>query len=171
MNDPKAEEIPEFDIRYTVASDAKYLKQWLQEDGILRWFPMKEPNEIEDSIKRWISFHRLKSSLTASVEGVPCGIATLYLHPYRKLSHQCQFGIIVDPQYRNKGIGGSLIKNLIHLADNYFNIELLHLEVYEGNPAFNLYDRFGFKEFGRQTKWIKDDGEYLGRIFMELLIN
>lgn len=155
------------DMRYTEPDDARYLREWLAEPGVLRWYPMRDPSEIEDSINRWIGFYKYKSSLTATLDGKPCGIATLFIQPYRKLAHQCQFGIIVDQHCRGKGVGSSLIKNIMHLGKTYFGIELLHLEVYEGNPAKRLYDRFGFEEFGRQKHWIKDDGEFVGRIFME----
>jgi len=175
-NNKSIENIPIFTeptnltIRYTIPEDANALREWLQEPGVLRWFPMQEPLEVEDSIKRWIDFHKWRCSLTACVDGVPCGIATLWLQPYRKVSHQCQFGIIVDKNSRGKGIGCALIKNLMNLAKHYFHIELLHLEVYDGNPAINLYRKFGFQEFGRQTHWIKHEGQYLGRIFMERFI-
>jgi putative acetyltransferase len=54
------------------------------------------------------------------------------------------------------------------LAKETFKIELLHLQVYAGNPATRLYSRLGFKEFGRQNEWIKElDGTYTARIFME----
>lgn len=159
--------VPGFDIRYTEPSDAQYLTKWFSEPGILRWFPMTEPPEIEDSVRRWISFSRYKCSLTGLMEGEPCGIATLYLQPYRKLVHQCEFGIIVGEGFRNKGIGGQMLRNLMHLAKTYFSIEVLHLQVYAENPAIHLYKRFGFREFGRQTHWLKDRGVYAGRVFME----
>lgn len=177
MTNPEKEEekaltLPEgFDMRYTELSDAPFLKEWLTDPSVATWFPMDDPIEIDDAVSRWIGFYRYRCSLTATVNGVPCGIATLYLQPYRKLAHQCEFGIIVSPQYRNHGIGSDLIKNLTHLAKNVFRIELLHLQVYAKNPAMNLYKRHGFVEFGNQTKWIKErDGTYVGRIFMEKLI-
>ena len=123
--------------------------------------------EIDDAVNRWIGFSRYKCSLTAVLDGVPCGLMTLYLQPYRKLAHQCEFGIVVGSGYRGKGIGGELIKNGMHLAKEHFRIELLHLQVYAENPAMRLYKRFGFREFGRQTNWIKDNGVYVGRVFME----
>jgi RimJ/RimL family protein N-acetyltransferase len=159
--------IPGFDVRYTENEDAQYLAKWFAEPGMLRWFPMTEEPEIEDSVRRWISFARYKCSLTALIDGVPCGIATLYLQPYRKLIHQCEFGIIVSNEYRNRGVGSHLLRNLMHLAKTYFKIEVLHLTVYMENPAIHLYKRFGFREFGRQTHWIKDNGVYSGRLFME----
>ncbi|MBN4066731.1 GNAT family N-acetyltransferase [Simkania negevensis] len=154
-------------IRYTTPEDGPYLTKWLAEPGVLQGFAMGDPPEVEDSIKRWIGFSRYKCSLTADWQGTPCGIATLWLMPFRKLRHQCQFGMIVDQQYRRKGIGSQLLNNLLHLAKDYFGIEVIHLEMYENNEAIHLYEKFGFKEFGRQKKFLKDEGDYYGRILME----
>jgi len=163
--------VPGFDIRYTEPGDAKYLKEWLMDPQVGRWFPMLDELEIDDAVNRWIGFCRYKCSLTATMNGIPVGLTTLYLQPYRKLAHQCEFGIIVDGEQRNKGIGTHLMKNLIHLAKTNFRIELLHLQVYQDNPAKRLYERFGFTSFGVQTKWIKEpSGEYVAREFMESFI-
>lgn len=160
-------EIPGLEIRYTELSDGKNLREWLHQPGVLRWFPMYDEVEIEDAVGRWVGFSRYKCSLTAVLDGVPAGMATLYLQPYKKLAHQCEFGIIVGDPNRSKGVGSQLLHALIHLAKERFGIELLHLQVYAGNPAIKLYERFGFKEFGCQTHWIKEDHGYVGRIFME----
>jgi RimJ/RimL family protein N-acetyltransferase len=169
--DPVTNPIEGLDIRYTDLSDGKYLRQWLQEPGILRWFPMYDEVEIDDAVTRWIAFSKYRCSLTATFNGEPCGLTTLYLQPYKKLAHQCEFGIIVGTGHRNKGIGNELIKNIINLGRNYYGIELLHLQVYAENPAIHLYQRWGFKEFGRQTHWIKEaPDDYRGRVFMEKFI-
>jgi ribosomal protein S18 acetylase RimI-like enzyme len=154
-------------MRYTEAGDAKYLKEWLMDPETKCWFPMDDEMEIDDAVMRWIAFHRYKCSLTLTKDGVPCGIATLYLQPYRKLAHQCEFGIVIDRNSRNQGIGSYLMNSLMHLAKEKFKIELLHLQVYAINPAVNFYKRFGFAEFGRQNSWIKEKDGYNGRIFME----
>ncbi|HRD54904.1 MAG TPA: GNAT family N-acetyltransferase [Parachlamydiaceae bacterium] len=167
-----ANNIPGFDIRYTELSDGKHLREWLLDRTVGRWFPMADELEVDDAAGRWIGFCRYKCSLTATIDDVPVGLATLYLQPYKKIAHQCEFGIIVDGKHRGRGIGSSLIRNLIHLAKTQFKIELLHLQVYEGNPATRLYERFGFKTFGIQTHWIQEKDEegnpfYVGRVFME----
>lgn len=162
------EEKKPLEIRFSDLSDGRYLKQWLQDPSIGRWFPIYDAVEIDDAVHRWIGFSRYKCSLTAVKDGEPCGIATLYLQPYRKLAHQCEFGIIVGSGHRGQGIGTELLKNLMHLAKDKFKIELLHLQVYSENPAIKLYSRLGFVEFGRQGNWIKEiDGTYTGRVFME----
>jgi len=156
------------DFRYTTLNDGPHLKNWLMDPSVRRWFPMADEVEIDDAVTRWVSFSRYKCSLTATMNGTPCGISTLYLQPYKKLAHQCEFGIIVGHEYRNQGIGSQLLNNLIHFSKVQFHIEILHLQVYAENPAKRLYERFGFTEFGRQNQWIKEDnGSYNGRIFME----
>lgn len=159
-----------FDIRYTVMEDGEAIKKWLEEKKILRYFPMYNEPEIDNAIQNWVGFCRYKASLTATINNEIVGIATLILQPYKKLFHQCMLSIIVSPDCRGKGVGTELLRNLIHLAKSKFNIELIHLEVYEGNPAKRLYERFGFKEFGFQKKWVKEPetGEYVGRHFLEL---
>jgi RimJ/RimL family protein N-acetyltransferase len=158
------------ELRYTVLEDADYLKEWLQEPGILRGFPMQDPPEVDDSVKHWIGFSKYKSSLTATLDGKPVGIATLCLMPYRKLAHQCLLSIIVSQEVRGKGVGTLLMNNLMHLAKAYFGIEVLYLEVYEGNRAISLYHRFGFREVGFQKHFMKEDGEYVGKVVMERVL-
>lgn len=156
------------EIRYTEEGDGVHLKRWLMDPEVNRWFPMNDEVEIDDAVMRWVGFYRYRCSLTAVHEGKPVGMTTLYLQPYKKLAHQCEFGIIVAPEMRGQQIGSELLNNVMHLAKDKFRIELIHLQVYKENPAVRLYKRFGFVEFGRQEKWIKENnGEYTGRVFME----
>ena len=168
------EKLPEIEglaLRYTVMEDVEPLKRWLQEPGILRGFPMQDQLEVDDSAKHWIGFSKYKSSLTATIDGKPVGICTLCLMPYRKLAHQGLLSIIVSYEARGKGVGTVLINNLIHLAKEYFGIEVLYLEVYEGNRAISLYHRFGFREVGYQKHFMKESsGEYVGKIVMERIL-
>ena len=170
MEKKETSKASEIELRYTIAEDAEPLRIWLDEPDILRAFPMADPLEVDDSVKHWISFSKYKSSLTALSDGKPCGLATLCLMPYRKLAHQCLVSIIVAKDFRNKGVGTLLMNNIIHHAKTHFRIEVLYLEVYEGNPAISLYRRFGFKEVGNQKCFMKEDDEYIGKIIMERIL-
>ncbi len=164
--DPKIE-FPGLIIRYTEESDAEEMRKWFDHPAVGAGFPMSEAHEIDDSVQRWIGFSKFKCSLTVDIDGTPVGIATLYLQPYKTLAHQCEFGIILSPDYHRKGIGSVLLNSLMHLAKEKFKIELIHLQVYANNPAVKMYERFGFKEFGRQKHWVKEEGVYSARMFME----
>ncbi len=170
MNETPQHE-PQLAVRYTEPDDAPFLREWLSQPSTLRWFAMCDEVEIDDSVKRWIGFARYKCSLTATMDGVPCGIATLYLQPYRRLAHQSEFGIMVGKEHRGYRVGEFLMNSLMDLAKHTFRIELLHLTVYGDNPAIRLYRRLGFQEYGRQSRWLKNlDGTYSQRVFMERLL-
>ncbi len=156
------------EVRFTEEKDGKYWGEWLLETDVLRFYPMENAKEREESVKRMVSFAKYKAALTAVYEGEVAGIAYVNLHPYRKIAHQALFTIIVGEKFRGKGIGRKLLEHLEALCRDTFRLESLHLEVYEGNPAVRLYRRMGYREFGYQGQWIRESpGEYRGKIFMD----
>jgi ribosomal protein S18 acetylase RimI-like enzyme len=158
---------PEVTVRITTPEEAPVLKAWFLEPEVLRNQPMCDEREIDDAVRIWSSYARIGAALTAEIEGEPCGIAIVYIAPFKKLAHQALFAIIVSSKLRNRGIGTVLMQKLMEHAKEKFKIELLHLEVYEGNPAIRLYERLGFKEYGRHPRFLKQDGEYITKIFMQ----
>jgi putative acetyltransferase len=155
------------DIRYTHLTDAPFLLDWLQKEEVQQWFPVSQEREIEDAVQCWIGFSRYQSSLTAVINGCVCGIGTLFLMPYKKVSHHGLFKLVVDPKHQRQGIGRMLLKNLKHLAKNYFFLEFIHIEVFEGNPFIRLLEEFDFQEFARQERYVKDGDKYLSRILYQ----
>lgn len=68
--------------------------------------------------------------------------------------------IVVDPNYRKKGIASNLIAYLISELNP--NLKLITLEVATKNTAaINLYDKFGFEIVNTRKKYYKDDDAYL----------
>ncbi len=154
-------------IRFAEEADQKLLVEWLLQPGVLDGFPLNDLREVEDAARIWVSYAKNHAVLTALWDGVPCGIANLYLQPYEKMAHQCLFAIIVDEKHRGKGIGAKLMRELMQLAKERFHLEFLHLEVYQGNPAIDLYRRLGFQQYGVHKKFIKDKGRYIDKILMQ----
>ncbi len=154
-------------IRPSVEGDAPFLADWIIKPDVLRWFPMSDQREIDDSVRIWMGYIRLGASFTAEYQGKPAGMAVLYVQPYKRFSHHALFAIIVDENHRNLGIGKALIEFLEKEACKKLDITLLHLEVYEGNPARRLYERLGFKEYGKHPRFIKENGKYVCKILMQ----
>ena len=157
------------DIRYTHPSDEKFLLSWFSDKQISKWFPVQEESEITPFVKNWVGFSKFKSSLTATIDDVPCAIGTLFLMPYKKIAHQCFFYLVVEKNYQNMGIGKSLIKNLINLSKNYFSHEQIYAEIFDGCQLENLLLFLGFKECARQKGYVFEDNSYKDRICFELL--
>jgi len=158
----------EITIRLATLDDEKYLISWLLDADVLRWFPMCNEREVRDATRIWISYAKQEAVLLAEINKKPCGIANLYIQASQKLKHQCLFAIIVDKQYRGKGVGTKLLLELMKRAKEQFHIELLHLEVYEGNPAMRLYEKLGFKHYGFHKNFLKEGpGQYRGKYFMQ----
>lgn len=155
-------------LRPAIEEDRSYLKSWLSDPQILLWFPMDGEKEVDDSIRVWMDYAVNKQGITALSNGVPCGMIVIYVQPFQKLKHTCLLSIIVDEKFRNQGIGRKLLEEIIILAKDTFQIEILHLEVYEGNPAKRLYERLGFTPYGLHEHFTKElNGEYRSKVFMQ----
>ena len=94
--------------------------------------------------------------ILAEVEGAVAGLAGFDAVGSReKLRHRADFGISVDRQYWNLGIGTALMNACIECARKagYLQIELS--VVAENEPASAMYKKAGFVEFGRNPRGFK----------------
>lgn len=154
----------ELDIRYTHITDEAYLRSWLMNPKLQHFLSVSNEQEINNTLQCWLGFCRYKASLTATLNGTPCGMATLFLMPYQKVSHHCLFKMVVDPVYQKRGVGNSLLKNIMHLAKTYFKLEEIYTEVIEDNPLIHLLYKFGFYQFVKQEEYIKENNQYYARL-------
>ncbi len=159
---------PTLHFRETTLKDGPLIEKWLMEPGTLAGFPMENQREVADAVAIWLRYVGQGTALTALHKKTPCAAANLYIQPIEKLKHQCLFVVIVDGRYRNQGIGRLLVQALERRAKERFNIEVLHLEVYENNKAIRLYERLGFTRYGVHPRFLKDqDGNYYDKILMQ----
>jgi GNAT superfamily N-acetyltransferase len=154
------------EIRFSEPDDLAFLNKCFADEGVCDDFPFGIP-EMEDALKNWIGFAKFKASLTGTLQNVPCAIGTLFLMPYKKVAHHCSFYLIVDPEHRRKGIGITMVRNLLHLAKTRFRLESVHVELYEPSPLFPLLQKLEFVEFARQENFVHIDGCHRPRILME----
>ena len=80
------DELQGFDIRYTYITDTPYLRGWLNNPQVQKWFPVSEEKEIDDAVQCWIGFSRYSSSLTATING--CSLRHWYFI-FNALSESC----------------------------------------------------------------------------------
>ena len=67
--------------------------------------------------------------------------------------------VAVLPEYRRRGVGSSLVAEMVKTAEN-LKLELLTLEVRKSNVAAQkLYEKFGFEILGERKRYYSDNGE------------
>lgn len=84
--------------------------------------------------------------------------------------HVGELGIIVDPAYRNIGVGKTLIQEALNAASKKL-FEKVILSCFHTNlHALNLYKKVGFQEVGCRKEQFKLNGTYYDEILMELYL-
>lgn len=158
----------DFDIRYSSLDDLSFLERCFSDLKEREPFPFESDHETQESLKNWIGFSRYFASLTGTLSEEPCAVGTLFLMPYRKVAHHASFFLIVDPKFRRRGIGTSMVRNLMHLSKTRFRLESLHVEFYEPNEPFRaLLEVLNFKPFAVQDHFFKMGSTMRPRVLME----
>jgi putative acetyltransferase len=76
----------------------------------------------------------------------------------------------VHEDYQGQGVGSALLAAIVDLADNWYNLRRLELEVYADNAAgVALYRKFGFEAEGLYKKYAFRDGQYVDALPMARL--
>ncbi|MGC8612149.1 MAG: GNAT family N-acetyltransferase [Athalassotoga sp.] len=106
------------------------------------------------------------TTLVAELDGKLVGSAELNVFKGRR-RHCAALGISVHDDYQHKGIGTALMKALLDLADNWYNLKRIELEVYTDNEiAINMYKKFGFTIEGTLKCYAIRNGEYIDAYLM-----
>ena len=119
---------------------------------------------------RWImdDNHR---QVVALIDGLVVGHGGLTINNRRR-AHVGAVGMAVDQAFQGRGVGTAILGALIDLADNWYNLRRLELEVYADNePGIRLYQRFGFVIEGTHRAYAWRDGEWADAYSMARLRN
>lgn len=164
----------EYVIREAVLSDAKQLikhKEIVTEEN-----PDTLATPVEDhslSVKEQEEMIENTGDedmgLVVEVDGRIIAIINLFQLDRKKFEHVCQFGISVQEQYSDHGIGSELIKRAVEHAKKSTVLEKIVLDVFSNNEsAVSFYKSLGFVEEGRQVRQVKLDDGYTDLIQMAL---
>lgn len=111
--------------------------------------------------KRIESSADLARFLVAECDGRVVGGISLHWFQGRR-AHAGTLGMSVHDEYQGRGIGSRLLDAILDLADNWYNLRRLELEVYVDNdPAVALYRKAGFRIEGTHRSYAYRDGEYV----------
>ena len=102
-------------------------------------------------------------SLVACADGEVVGNIGLETSPTRpRMRHVGSIGMAVRDDWQGKGVGTTLLRAALDLADNWLNLTRIELRVYVDNSAaVALYKKFGFEIEGTHRRLAFRDGEFV----------
>jgi putative acetyltransferase len=142
---------------------------WLQPKVI--WGTMQLPYQSMDDMRHRLENppERLQRLVAVTEEGRVVGMLGLEVGRGRA-AHTAHLGMMVHPDFHNRGVGSALIAAALNLADNWLNLTRVDLQVYTDNPAaIHLYKKFGFEIEGTLRRFSYRDGQYVDSYTMARL--
>jgi putative acetyltransferase len=77
-------------------------------------------------------------------------------------AHAAMLGMGIHDDWRGRGIGSRLLRELLTVADDWLDLRRIELTVYVDNaPAIALYERNGFRIEGTHRAFAFRDGSYV----------
>jgi putative acetyltransferase len=112
-------------------------------------------------------------SLVACADDEVVGEISLHTSPALwRMRHTASIGMAVRDDWQGKGVGTSLMRAVLDLADNWLNLTRIALHVYVDNaPAIALYRKFGFEIEGTHRRFAFRNGEYVDSYSMARVVN
>lgn len=153
------------DIRYTKLFDEVYLSAWLEHPKIAPYLICEGADETRNFKQHWMYYANRKSGLSFVENDRVVAMGMFILMPYQKVKHHAMLQIIVAPEHQKKGIGSTLLKNLMHLAKEYLNLEVIYVELLGPSPYLNFFKKRGFKVYAEQKGYV--EGKVSDKILLE----
>ena len=98
-------------------------------------------------------------------------IGLIDLFDFDPKNHRAGIGIIImDEEYRNKGVGAEAITLLCNYAFSVLELRQIYANVTEDNKgSIHLFTKLGFEEVGVKKDWIFSGGNYKNEILFQKL--
>lgn len=155
-------------LRSVEARDAEDMIEYLRIVSLETPFLLRNEDEVTYTVEAEKQLLENKRNnpreimMVAEVEGIIAGNCGIVSNGnLRRVYHRCGFAIALKEHYWHIGIGSAMMEYAFYLA-NKMGYEQVELEVVDGNNrAKRLYERFGFRETGKNFRALKyDDGSY-----------
>ena len=159
-------------LRTIERRDLPFLRAWKNDSAARRWVGDGTRTFSEEDMERW--FDQTESLIDrerrwiVEERGGPVGFVGLYGIDLTR--RHAEVGILLDPEARERGIGGKATRLLLDEAFNTLNLHRLFLHVLADHRiAQNMYKRCGFQEEGRLRQHNFKAGRYVDVIVMGVL--
>jgi len=166
MTDPP----PEIVVRAAEPSDVPAITEVMNQPRAV-WGTLQTPLMSEAMRqKRFDATDHNNRALVAVLDGRVVGSIGLHREPWHRRIHTASIGMAVHDAFAGRGVGSAMMAAVVDLAERWWNIKRLELNVYADNArAIALYERFGFEREGLMRAYAWRDGAYVDSLAMARL--
>lgn len=161
---------PDIVVRAMEPADIPALTEVMNQPRAV-WGTLQTPFvSVDARQQRLTETNRNDVGLVAMMEGRVVGSIGLHRDLPHRRSHVASLGMAVHDAFAGRGAGSALMAAAVDLAERWWNIKRLELNVYADNVrAIALYERFGFQREGLHRAYAWRDGAYVDSLTMARL--
>ena len=129
----------------------------------------KPAKQVMDLVRSWSTNESLDVGLAVTtVDGALAGHVAL--HTIRPKDRVGTFGIMIGPEFQNRGIGTDATRVMLRYGFTELNLRRIELVVFGYNDrAVAAYRKAGFREEGRRREALFRGGHYYDEVVMGVL--
>lgn len=106
--------------------------------------------------------------IICNTENVPVGMIDLF--DFNPQHNRVGIGILLLPQYENKGYATETLELVIDYAFQYLNIHQLYANITsENKKSIALFEKLNFKLVGTKKDWIYTNKQYKDELLYQLI--
>lgn len=95
-------------------------------------------------------------------------VGMIDLFDYNPQHKRCGIGLLVHPDYQNKGFASESLKLVIDYAFFHLHLHQLYANILlENTPSIKLFSNHGFQKIGVKKDWIFYDGQMKDEILFQ----
>jgi diamine N-acetyltransferase len=158
-------------LRAIERDDLPNYVRWLNDKAVLRYFGFYRPMSLADE-EHWYEGTLGNAAMcvfAVEYEGRHVGGAGLDHIDGKNAS--AEVGLFIgEPKLWDKGLGGDILRTLVHYGFEQLNLNRIYLRVFADNErAVHLYEKMGFQHEGRWREHEFRHGHYHDLLWMSVL--
>jgi diamine N-acetyltransferase len=150
-------------LRPLLMNDEGFIQTLFNTEGVYNsgfltlFYPMSDL-QIKSFLNNTLSSQSDKNFII-NLDGNEIGLAQISEIDY--INSKCELGVLLDPEYQNKGLGSEVFLLLISICFNQLNLNKIECEFISTNSrSAAIFEKLGFKEEGSLAESVFRDGVY-----------
>ncbi len=162
-----------YEIRSAKVEDAEKIVELLTNAGSESPHLSYGEQEFDVSIKqeeKIIKMFRKNHNaalIVVDLAGEIIALATIDGDGYQKVCHNCEVAMVVAKAYWGQKVGMTLMNYLLKRAQKMEKTNVYLSVKADNKRAINLYESFGFQQFGCQKNYFKVDNQEIDLLHMQ----